>query len=341
MTNEERDLITSFVQRIGGVPAASGFAAGSVPATAPALPPIDREADTLLDQLFRQYPEARYRVTQMAFVQEHALAEAQNRINRLQWEVQQAQAAAEQARQAAQQAAEQAAMRQAPPQPAASPWGAAAQPQPQPQPQQAGGRGFFGGLFGGGQPQPQYAPQPGQPQYGQQQYAPPPPPPQYAPGYQPGMFQRQGSGFLGSALTTAAGVAGGMMLGNALMNMFSPHAAAAAPLSGLGAGLPGGSPWALPDTGTANAGSSDPLPLPPEPPANPPPDNSADPWSQTQFGQDAPLQQDSSFAGAPDNALFDNSMADTSGADNAGFDSGGFDNGGGFDTGGFDDTEQV
>ena len=35
------------------------------------------------------------------------------------------------------------------------------------------------------------------------------------------MFQRSGSGFLGSALTTAAGVAGGMVAGNALMNLFS------------------------------------------------------------------------------------------------------------------------
>ena len=49
----------------------------------------------------------------------------------------------------------------------------------------------------------------------------PPPPPQYAPSYQPGMFQRSGSGFLGSALTTAAGVAGGLVAGNALMNLFS------------------------------------------------------------------------------------------------------------------------
>ena len=35
------------------------------------------------------------------------------------------------------------------------------------------------------------------------------------------MFQRSGSGFLGSALTTAAGVAGGLVAGNALMSLFS------------------------------------------------------------------------------------------------------------------------
>jgi hypothetical protein len=201
MTDEERDIITRFIQRVGGGQPATG---GSAPATP--LPPVDPDADRLIGELFAKYPEARYRLTQMAFVQEHALAEAQNRIARLQYELQQARQA----------------QTQAPP-PAQSPWGAAAQaPQPQPQPQQS--RGLFGGLFGGGQsaPPPQYQqPQYQQPPQQQPQYA--PPPPQYAPGYQPGMFQSQGSGFLGSALTTAAGVAGGLVAGNALMNMFSGH----------------------------------------------------------------------------------------------------------------------
>ena len=199
MTNEERDLIRDFISRVGGTSAAGGFA-GSVPATQAAMPPVDRDADALIADLFARYPEARYRITQMAFVQEHALAEAQNQINRLQWELQNIR----------QQQAQTPAM-------GGSPWGAQAQ-QP---PQQS--RGFFGGLFGGRQ-QPPQQPQvqqgyPQQPQYQQPQYA--PPPPQYAPGYQPGMFQQRGSGFLGTALTTAAGVAGGMVVGNALMNMFS------------------------------------------------------------------------------------------------------------------------
>jgi len=44
---------------------------------------------------------------------------------------------------------------------------------------------------------------------------------------------------LGSALTTAAGVAGGMVVGNALMGLFSPH-----PSYGGGfGGMPGASPW--------------------------------------------------------------------------------------------------
>jgi hypothetical protein len=220
MTNEERDLITRFIERVGGAQS-GGFAPGT--GQAGALPPVDREADSLIADLFNRYPEARYRITQTAFVQEHALVAAQNRIQQLEWELQQARQA---------QAAAQ-------PQ-GASPWG-----QP---PQQPASRGFFGGLFGGGsrQAQPQYGqPQYAQPQYGQAQYA--PPPPQYAPGYSPGMFQQRGSGFLGSALTTAAGVAGGMVAGNALMNLFSGShgdaASAATSTAGQFIPVPSASPW--------------------------------------------------------------------------------------------------
>jgi uncharacterized protein len=233
MTNEERDIIAQFIARVGGATQPSSFAGGSVPATQPALPPIDREADAFIGQTLAQYPEARYRITQLAFVQEHALVEAQNRIQRLEWELQQAQQAAQQAQQAA---------------------------------QRPSGGGFFSGLFGGGN-RPQAAPPQGDPRWGgqggpqgapgyqggqpQQPYYPQsaPPPPQYPPNYQQGMFQqRGGSGFLGSALTTAAGVAGGLVAGNALMSLFSPH-------QGLGGGGFGGggfggaatgSPWATP-----------------------------------------------------------------------------------------------
>ena len=214
MTNEERDLIIQFVARVGG--AAAAGAGGSVPATAAPLPPVDREADALIADLFNRYPEARYRITQMAFVQEHALVEAQNRINRLQWELQQTQQA-------------QAAL---PPQ-GAPVWGsaagaAAAQP-----------RGLFSSLFGSGgaarpaapppaPPPPQYAAPP--PQY-PPQYA--PPPPVYPAGYNPGLFPQQGTGFFGSALRTAAGVAGGVLAADALMSLFSPH-------QGFGGGVGGG-----------------------------------------------------------------------------------------------------
>ncbi len=201
MTNEERDLISRFVARVGGSPQ-QGFGSPPSGSQLPALPPVDNEADRFINEQFAQHPEARYRITQMAFVQEAALAEAQNRIRRLEWEVQQARS----------------------------------QQQDPSQNQQQGGapqsRGFFGNLFGGGaQPQNQggYGGQPqgyGRPPgYGQQQFQ-APPQPQYPPGYQPGMLQQgagRGSGFLGSALTTAAGVAGGMVAGNALMGLFSGH----------------------------------------------------------------------------------------------------------------------
>jgi hypothetical protein len=200
MTPEERDIITRFIARISGAEA-GGFA-GSVPATAPTLPPIDPEADALIAELFTRYPTARYRLTQTAFVQEHALAEAQNRLRQMQAEL-------EQARQQAQTAAPRAG-------------------------------GFFSGIFGGGG----QGPAPG-PSYQ-------PPPPQYPPNYQPGLLQRSGSGFLGSALTTAAGVAGGMVVGNALMDLFSSHRAEAGGFSPTEPALPGGSPWSSPGVAPAN-----------------------------------------------------------------------------------------
>ncbi len=213
MTNEERDLIARFIARIAGAPQGGGFAGGSVPQSAQPLPPLDREADAFIAQQFQQYPEARYRMTQTALVQEGALAESQNQIRRLQWEL-------EQTRHAMQN-------------------------QPQQSAQQ---KGFFSSLFGSGASQPQ-RPQGGygqQPGYGQAfQPTSAPPQPQYPPNYQPGMFQqRGGSGFLGSALTTAAGVAGGMVVGNALMGAFSGnHGGGLFGGSGTQTADAGGSPW--------------------------------------------------------------------------------------------------
>lgn len=71
----------------------SGRAAGhgAWTATGRALPPIDPEADRFIAENFQKYPEARYRITQMAVVQEAALAQAQNRIRQLEFQLQQAQ----------------------------------------------------------------------------------------------------------------------------------------------------------------------------------------------------------------------------------------------------------
>jgi uncharacterized protein len=303
MTNEERDIIAQFVARVGGQPQQQSSGFGSVPATVPAsnLPPVDPEADRFITDQFSRYPEARYRITQMAFVQEAALAEAQNRIKRLQWEL-------DQARQQQAQA-------------------------PQPQPQQS--RGIFGGLFGGGSqpqqnpqyqggyaPQQQYTPQtPPQSPYGAA-----PPPPQYPPQYQPGMFQRAGgSGFLGSALTTAAGVAGGVVVGNALMDMFSGHRGEGGFGGGMGGGDFGG-PREVNETVINNYGDQG-------------GNNAADPWA----GQGAvpgadwanqPGPQGGAGGDAWGNATPPDPGFDTSG--NPGGDQGfggdsSWDNGGGFD----------
>jgi hypothetical protein len=286
MTNEERDIISQFVARIGGAPMPSGAAAGSVPSTASApLPPVDRDADTLIGQLFQRYPEAQYRMTQLAFVQEQGLIQAQNRIAAMEAELHRSQQALQQAQQ---------------------------------QQQQQGGGGFFSNLFGGGRPPPPPPPNPGPWGAGQQAappqgYAPPPPgyaqpPPQYAPGYQPGMFQRSGSGFLGSALTTAAGVAGGMVAGNLLTNMLT------------GGHHMGGGAWAEPPGGSAG-----------------------NPWgasSATDQGTwDNPAGAAASNQDYVDNGTWDQQPAqDPSWTDNSGgsWDPGSGDNSGSWDSGGGD-----
>jgi hypothetical protein len=205
MTDEERRIITGYVERVSGAAQAAparpaspwGNFGGQQPQAQP-LPPVDREADALIADLFNRYPEARYRITQTAFVQEHALVEMQNRIQQLEWEVENARA------------------------------------QGQAQPQRSG---LLGGLFGGGQ---QQRPMPVRPR----------PQPQYPQGYDPGAMQRQGgSGFLGTAMMTAVGVAGGLLLGNALMSAFSGGTAEAATGAADAAGafgqdaVPTSSPW--------------------------------------------------------------------------------------------------
>jgi uncharacterized protein len=134
MTNEERDIISRFIERVSGAQGATGFAQGG---QAEPLPPVDPDADQLIRQLFAKYPEAPYRLTQTAFVHEQALAQATATIQRLQQEL-------AQARQSAAAAPQQPAQRS----------------------------GFFSSLFGGGQPQ--SAPPPQAPAWNQGPAAPPP-----------------------------------------------------------------------------------------------------------------------------------------------------------------------
>lgn len=91
MTPDEKQIITEFVERVvrGDAPPAPASPWNRAPAQPPAPPrePVDAEADTLLRELHDRHPEARYRLAQLAFIQEHALAEAQNRISQLEWEL--------------------------------------------------------------------------------------------------------------------------------------------------------------------------------------------------------------------------------------------------------------
>lgn len=205
MTDEERRIISEYVMRVAGAqqtaaPASSGPWGSRMPQTgaqpAPNLPPIEPQADAFIADLFQKHPEARFRLTQTAFVQEHALVAAQNRIQELEWEL-------------------EAQTRQA---------------------QAANSRGFLG--LGGSRAQPM----------------PPRPQPMQAPG---GMIpQRQGPGFLGTAMMTAAGVAGGLVLGNMLMNAFSGGGAAQAATGGGAFGqeaVPTSSAWTDPGA-AANSG---------------------------------------------------------------------------------------
>lgn len=144
--------------------------------------PRDPEAERLIGDLIRQQPYAPYALAQSVYVQEQALMNLQAQVEELQAELEQQRS------------------------------------QPQ------GGGGFLSGLFGGGQRQPE-RPAMNPMQRGgmpMQRGMPlqPMQPGQGGPWGQAGQ-QRGGMGFLGTAAMTAAGVAGGMLVGNALMNAFS------------------------------------------------------------------------------------------------------------------------
>lgn len=158
--------------------------------------PREPEAERFIAAKIAEQPYAPYVMAQTIFVQEQALASLQRQLE-------EARAAAEQSRKSSGGflsslfgGAEPAPPRAAPaapagfgqPQPQSGPWGAAPQEQ-----------------------QPQPGPWSGQPQGGPMQGGP-----------MQGAFgqQRQGGGFLASAMTTAAGVAGGMLVANALSSAF-------------------------------------------------------------------------------------------------------------------------
>jgi uncharacterized protein len=152
--------------------------------------PRDPEAERLIQENIQRQPYAPYAMAQTLYAQEQAVTQLHEQVQRLQQEIAQ--------------------LRSAP---------------------QSGG--FLSGLFGGGSRTP---PPPTQSSYGQPQgYG------QGAQGYgapaqgQPGYGQSPwggaprsgGGGFLVGAATTAMGVAGGMLLANALSSAFAGDATAA------------------------------------------------------------------------------------------------------------------
>src|SRR3954471_21974381 len=200
MNDQERQVISEIFERLEQV----------------ADQPRDPEAERLIQDKIRQQPYAPYAMAQALFVQEQALKNLNAQLEALQAEN-------EELRNRPQGgflssifgggAGREPERRGSFSQPqAGGPWGQPGQ-QPQPGPGQGGP---WGGQPGMGQPM-------GQPGMGQ-----------------PGMGgafgapQGGGGGFLGTALSTAAGVAGGMMLGSALSNAFKGGGGHRAMGGGLG-----------------------------------------------------------------------------------------------------------
>ena len=141
-----------------------------------AAAPRDAEAEAFIAEAVRAQPYAPYLLAQTALVQQHALDAAAQRIQELE--------------------------------------ARAAQPA-----QETGFLGNLGrSLFGGGQP----APRPGYDAGAYQRAAAPPPAAPAAPAYAPAVGPwsappaASGGGFLASAMTTATGVAGGLLAANAI-----------------------------------------------------------------------------------------------------------------------------
>ncbi|GEO16809.1 DUF2076 domain-containing protein [Microvirga aerophila] len=173
--------------------------------------PRDPEAERLIADKLRQQPYAPYAMAQTIFIQEQALGNLQAENEQLRAELEQAQRQPQQGGGflssifGGGSRPQQHDYRQPPRQ--ASPWGGGQSPYQQPYGQPQGGM-MGGGPWGGG-----------------------------------GMMQpRGGGGFLQGALSTAAGVAGGVMIANALSHAF-----------GGGEAEAGGEKTALADTAN-NAG---------------------------------------------------------------------------------------
>lgn len=177
MTPEERNLISGLFDRLRNINPGQK----------------DQEAAQLIQQSTASQPDSPYLLVQTLLVQEHALNNAQVRIQQLEKQM------AEAAKTSSQQG------------------------------QSSSGGGFLSGLFGHHAPPQQGQPVPQQPQ--PQGNIPPqqlPQNPAYVQSPPPfpstvGMAPSAGGGFLRSALTTAAGVAGGAVLFQGIENLLGHH----------------------------------------------------------------------------------------------------------------------
>lgn len=149
--------------------------------------PRDAAAERLIEQQLRQQPAAPYYMAQAILIQEAAMKKLSAQVSELENQLTQAQQQLSQAQQ---------------------------------QPARQSSGGFLSNLFGGGQRH--SAPQ--QPVWNNAQQQPYAQPPYNAPqqpyAQQPYTAARSGSGFLGGALQTAVGVAGGVVMADMLTSMF-------------------------------------------------------------------------------------------------------------------------
>lgn len=261
--------------------------------------PRDPEAERFIEELVRAQPASPYYLSQSVLVQQQALAAARQRVDDLERQLKDAQARASSANGAAGGGSFLSNALGL----GRGPWGSRSEGVPPAQPPAA--RGPWGappprtGYDQQGYGQPSYPPAPtGYPQSGA--YAQPG-------GYaQPAGFASRGGGFLGGAVQTAAGVAGGILAAEAISSLLhhSPGpfgSAMAGPMAGgLGGGMGGGE--TIINNFYGDAGRPD----------------------------DGPVARDANYQPDDAGAAPDDRDQDTTVADNATYDDGGDDGGDGW-----------
>ncbi|WP_426115758.1 DUF2076 domain-containing protein [Pseudomonas sp. DSP3-2-2] len=196
MNSEEQTLIDGLFSKLKSAETASA--------------PRDAQAEARIKEHLTQQPAAPYYMAQAILVQEAAVNQLNLQIKQRDEQIQQLQAELQQAK---------------------------AQSSAAPAPS---GGGFLSSIFGGGNSQPQQQARPSNPSSsGGWRDGPASPPPanfqqgnpqqgnpqqgNYAAPQQQAPAAPMGSGFLGGALKTAAGVAGGVMLAQGISSMFGHH----------------------------------------------------------------------------------------------------------------------